>query len=318
MRVLLTGVSGFVGPYLIDGLHAAGHLVIGLGRTAAAPPLADDYRQISQLPTEREGWATLLREVKPDAIVHLAAQSHVPTSWAHIAETFMDNLIVTASLLESAVADSSVSVMMTIGSGEEYGPQSDRPIRETDPPHPQNPYALSKATVAWLWPMIMQAGRNGDKVWYHARPFNHIGPGQRLGFVVADICQQIVAVEDGTAPALRLGNMSAVRDFLDVRDVAAAYVQLLTSRCSSGVYNVCSGIGRPISELVHHLIGLSHQNIRIVQDPERMRPSDVPIFVGDASKLVKATGWRPQNSLADTLRDTLEWWRTHPDAGAWI
>lgn len=305
-RVLVTGVSGFVGPHLARALDAAGYSVTGLGRSASPPPGLHDYHRIPQLPTTEAGWQAVLRAVQPDAIFHLAAQSNVAVSWQDVARTMRTNIVVSAALLQAVQRQTAVTMVTTVGSSEEYGPQGDHPISEDAPLRPQNPYAVSKMTVGTLAQQLLS---RGTARWYHLRPFNHFGPGQRPGFVVADLCRQIVAVERGRQSAVAVGNTAAVRDFLAVEDVVGAYVELLRTAAPSGCYNIASGHGVPISDLVEHLVTLAECPVFVRSDPARMRPVDVPIFVGNPAKIQRATGWTARIPLAQALRRTLDWWR---------
>jgi GDP-4-dehydro-6-deoxy-D-mannose reductase len=245
-------------------------------------------------------------------VVHLAAQSSVAQSWENPTATVKANIVVSTALLQAARDLGSVEAVLTVGSAEEYGAQGPHPIAETAALHPQNPYAVSKAVVGSLAQQLL----GGTSVrWYHVRPFNHFGPGQRLGFIVADVCRQIVDIEGGRQTSLHVGNTTRVRDFLAVDDVVRAYAALLSSGAPSGYYNVASGTGISIAELIDKLVGLAERPISVRADPARLRPADVSTFVGNASKIRKATGWEPTVPLVEALATTLNWWRARPPKG---
>ncbi len=305
-RVVVTGVSGFVGPYLLDRLLADGFDVRALGRATTGPRPDVPYRQVRVLPTAPAGWDDLLDWAHADAVVHLAAQSHVPTSWNDPAGTLTSNLVTAAALFDAVRRRSDVSTVLTVGSSEEYGPQEPGPVGEMATPHPANPYALSKYAEGELARQILT---RGHRAWYHVRPFNHIGPGQRRGFLVPDIASQIAAVERGEHTVLRIGDTSPVRDFLAVDDVAAAYSALLRVKPPSGIYNVASGRGRSVGEILENLLALSPVTIPVETDATRVRAADTSVFVGDPSKIRSATGWAPSTPLEVVLRRVLDSWR---------
>lgn len=307
MNVLVTGASGFVAGYLIPVLRQAGHRVIGCGREDPVQTM-DGHVKMDRLPERRDDWQTLMDDHKVEAVVHLAAQSHVPTSWHDPAETMRSNILPLAALLEAAEEVSGLRSVVSVGSGEEYGPQTVSPVTEAACAAPANPYAVSKLTASQL--VRLWGARSGVPYRvYHVRPFNHVGPGQQPGFVVPDLCRQIVEVERGGLPRIAVGNLAAVRDFLDVRDVVRAYALLLEGTAASGVYNVASGQGLSIAEVLRILVEAAMVPIEVVVDPARFRPLDVPEFVGSSEKLRAATGWTPQYAVTDTLAATLAWWR---------
>ena len=300
MRVLVTGASGFVGRHLTLALAAAGHEVVAAGGPRDAPPLlALDLGRASAV-------ADLVAQAEPEAVVHLAGQAFVPVALRDPLATLDVNATGTARLLEAvrAFRDASGGPVRTllISSAEVYGiqPPERMPLDESTPVVPANPYAASKA-----------AAEAFGQAWYRsygldvviARPFNHIGPGQDERFVVASFAHQLAAIAAGGPKLMHVGNLAAERDFLDVRDVAEAYVALLANGRSGEVYNICSGRAVRIQEVLRQLITIARVPVEVRDDPERMRPSDVPTIVGDAAKLRTATGWSPRRPLAQTLRD---------------
>jgi GDP-4-dehydro-6-deoxy-D-mannose reductase len=239
----------------------------------------------------------------PDAIVHLAGQAFVPLSVVDPLGTLAVNATGTAHVLEAARAVR--ARVLVVSSAEVYGIQRPErmPLDETAVLRPGNAYAASKV-AAETYALAWHRSYGLDVV--VARPFNHIGPGQDERFVVASFARQLADIAGGAPPLLRVGNLEAQRDFLDVRDVAAAYVLLLANGRAGEVYNICSGRPVAIREVLRQLITIARVPVEIRDDPERMRSSDLPILSGDATKLRAETGWEPQYSLAASLRDIYE------------
>jgi GDP-4-dehydro-6-deoxy-D-mannose reductase len=295
MRALVTGASGFVGSYLSAHLEECGDEVIALddsvdlGDPAGAVTVGDQ-----------------LKLVAPDVIYHLAALTHVGRSWEDPVSTMRVNALGTLSVLEAARVQSHPPRVLLISSSEVYGAGQGRPIREDDPLRPVTPYAASKVSAEYLG---LQAflGRGLDVV--RARPFNHIGPGQGDVFVVSALARRIVEAERAGGGAIAVGNLAAARDFTDVRDVVRAYRLLATSGAAGDVYNVCSGVARQVEELFKILIAHSSVPVEAREDPELFRPVDVPMLVGDNSRLVDLVGWRPEIDLSQTLVAVLDYWR---------
>lgn len=310
--IVITGGNGFVGRHLVTHLlHAAptDQVIVwdkaGQGVPAAAQAVVVD---ITNPATYRDH----LVATKPTWVIHLAAQSSVGTSLKDPATTKRLNVDATRQLLETLVEVSPETKVLAASSADIYGarqavggaPLRELPLAEVSP---VNPYAASKVAME---AMIEQ--QFNDRV-IRVRPFPHIGPGQRQGFVVADFASQIAAIESGQQdPVINVGNLEAVRDFTDVRDVVRAYYLLLTHGQLGEVYHVASGRGVKISDLLNQLISLSSVSVRVAQDPQRLRPVDVPYLVGDASKLRTATGWRPTIPFSETLHDVLNDWRQQP------
>jgi len=300
VRVLVTGASGFVGRHLCTALAAADHEVVAAGGPRdRAPYLVLDLADVA-------GMEAILADTRPEAIVHLAGQAFVPLALSDPLPTVEVNAAGTARLLEAvrAVREAGAGPIRTlvVSSAEVYGihPPERMPLDESTPLRPDNPYAASKAAAeafALAW------ARSYDLDVVVARPFNHIGPGQDERFVVATFAHQLAAIAAGGPPIMHVGNLSAERDFLDVRDVCAAYAALLAYGRGGEVYNICSGQAVRIQEVLRQLITIAHVPVEVREDPERMRPSDLPILVGYVSKLRAATGWAPHYSLAATLRD---------------
>lgn len=303
MRVVVTGAGGFVGAHLIECLSTAGHEAIA---TSVSPPKGLKASHILQLDvTDDPAVADFLGVNQPDAIVHLAAQASVPISWAKPQLTYQVNLVGTLNLLE-ACKGTDVRILI-VGSGQQYrAPTPPRPIVEDDPMTPTNPYAASKIAAE-------EAGflyhRHHAVQVVSARAFNHTGPGQTAEYAAGTFSRQIAAiVNDEAEKRLKVGNLDARRDLLDVRDVVQAYRLLLESGEAGMAYNVCSGEPVSMREVLEMLLvesGLSGV-VQIDENPDA-RPGDIPVLFGDPSRIRSAVGWERRISLSESLRDTLAW-----------
>lgn len=295
MRAFLTGGSGFVGGFLRAHLGASGDEVsvlddrLDLGDPAAVVELAAG-----------------LSAARPDVIYHLAALTHVGRSWEDPASTMRVNALGTLAVLEAARRLSVPPRVLLISSAEVYGSGSGIPITEEAPLAPVTPYAASKVAAEYLG---LQAflGRGLEVV--RARPFNHVGPGQGDAFVVSALARRIVEAERSGGGSIAVGNLAAARDFTDVRDVVRAYRMLATDGVPGEAYNVCSGSARTIQELFEILISYAKEPVETHEDPDLFRPVDVPVLVGDATKLRALCGWMPEIEIDSTLEAVLEDWR---------
>jgi GDP-4-dehydro-6-deoxy-D-mannose reductase len=301
MRALVTGASGFVGPYLIERLRAAGYEV-----TAAGGP-HDTHSDL--LPIDLSDAQSLVAAfdiANPSVVFHLAAQSFVPRALQSPAETYDANVMGTARMLQALRGWRDLTKndarFVFVSSAEVYGAQDDTayPIDETAPLCPANPYAASKAAAEAI---VLGEVRSFGVDAIVTRAFNHIGPGQDERFVVPSFAAQLRAIADRAEPVLMVGNLEAKRDFLDVRDVVDAYVSLAQHGTGGEVYNICSGTATSIREILAELIRIAHVPVEVREDPQRMRPSDVPLLYGDNTKLRAATGWSQHISLRRSLQD---------------
>jgi GDP-4-dehydro-6-deoxy-D-mannose reductase len=313
MRALVTGADGFVGQWLIRALLHAGDDVTGMTRgdhtqlNTLDVASATAVRWISGELLEPDSLRAVVTAAKPDAVYHLAAQASVAQSLKDPAATVATNVMGTAHLLEACRAEAAGSIVIAAGSAEVYGAveASELPLRENAPLRPNNPYAASKAAAEAL---ALQYARSGWLRVVATRSFNHTGPGQSTAFAAAAFAKQFADIAGGKqAPVLRHGNLSAQRDFLDVRDVVEAY-RLLAAKGTPGVaYNVCSGRAVSMREIVEEIGRLVGRPVELREDPERMRPVDTPIVVGDAALLARDTGWRQTLPLSRTLHDLYEY-----------
>jgi GDP-4-dehydro-6-deoxy-D-mannose reductase len=301
MRALVTGASGFVGKYLLERLAADEVEVLG-----ASGPHESHDRLIPLDLNDLDALRAAFDLAQPDVVFHLAAQAFVPRAIEDPAETYRTNVWGTANLLqvlrEYHESSASNPRFVFISSAEVYGaqPPENMPIAESCAPNPANPYAASKAAAEAL---VLGEVRSFGVDAVITRAFNHIGPGQSDRFVVPSFAAQLAAIAAGAPPTLKVGNLEAKRDFLDVRDVVDAYVRLAQSGRSGEIYNVCSGTAISIRDILSELIRIAHVPVEVREDPARMRPADVPLIYGDNAKLRSETGWSPQIPLRRSLQD---------------
>ncbi len=309
MRVLVTGAYGFVAWHLVPYLVAANHEVIGTVLGAQDSPRTNvDIETLELDVTNREACKAVVRRASPTHIVHLAAASSLSWSFTHPEETRRVNVEGTQNILTAAAEFSSNALVLIVGSGEEYGPNNGTPLVETPVTElrPISPYAASKVEVERL----VEANPAFRTRTVRTRSFPHIGPGQKFGFFTADVASQLARIETRVvSPVLKVGNLDAIRDYTDVRDVVRAYALLLECGVRGEVYNVSSSRGQVVREILNTLVKLSGVTVRVKRDPEKMRPSEIPVLIGDNTKLRRATDWSPEISLGDSLNDILAWWR---------
>jgi len=299
MRALITGSSGFVGRHLEHHLVESGDEVVGTDRASGGPDLLDAV-----------GFASLLADVRPDAVYHLAGDADVGGSWDHPRETFRANAEGTLNILKAARA-CNVGRVLHIGSADVYGRvrPHELPLSESSPLRPVSPYAASKIAAEYL--ALQACGGYGQEV-VIVRAFNHIGPGQSDRFVAPAVAMRIVRAELDGSPTITAGNLTPRRDLTDVRDVVRAYRLLVVSGEPGVAYNVCSGIALSVAEICEALIAASTADLTLEADPELQRPVDLPVLIGDNSRLTAATGWEPIIPIAQSLGDLLAECRTRP------
>ncbi len=319
LKVLITGISGFVGSHLTEYLldttdwEVAGTVFGPYGNIARLCGQLELYpAELSRL----DVMTFILEQAQPDVIFHLAAQPLVSASHRDPWGTLETNIRMQLNVLEGVAQVKPDCRVLVVGSSEEYGLVSpeDLPVDEDTPLRPLNAYALSKVTQDL---MGLQYYLTHKLHVVRVRPFNHIGPRQSVGFVAPDFASQIAAAELGLQPAIiRVGNLAARRDFCDVRDVVRAYVMLITHGEPGQVYNVGAGESHAIQELLDRLLAMSRVPIQVQPDPEQMRPSDVPDVICDASRLRERTGWWMTIPFEQSLQEILEYWRQEKAAAA--
>lgn len=304
-RALITGASGFAGQHLVRYLRAATDWELwSLGRARVG-----DLASVTADLLDRAAVAQAIAEARPDVVFHLAAQSFVPASFEDPEATLNTNLIGQLHLFQ-AIAQAGIDpTVLVVSSNEVYGMvrPGDIPVSEDTPLRPANPYAVSKAAQDLLAGQWFYS--QGLKV-IRARPFNHIGPGQKAQFVAPAFARQIALIEQGAQePLVRVGNLAARRDFTDVRDVVRAYYLAATRGEPGEIYNIGSGKAVAIQTILDTLRELSTVGIAVEIDQSKMRPADVPTIACDASRLAARTGWHCEYSLRQTLADVLDDWR---------
>ena len=318
MKILITGITGFVGSHLAEYcLQKPNVKVYGtVFPYNSNGDLSNIERVINKIEllkcdlTEKKSVNKIILKSKPDKIFHLAGQSRVSSSFQLPEKTLFNNIISDLNIFEEIRSSKLNPVIVTAGSSEEYGLtfKKELPIKEINPLRPLSPYAVSKITQEKLAFQYCQS--YGLKT-VLMRFFNTEGPRRGQEFVASTFARQIVEIEKGRKkPIIYTGNLDAKRDFTDVRDMVRAY-WLASEKCKFGEpYNVCSGNARSIKSVLNLLLSLSKvKNIKIKQDPKRMRPSDVPVVLGDFSKFRKQTGWKPKIPFEKTMEDLLNYWR---------
>lgn len=297
MRALVTGGRGFVGRWLVAHLEKEGDEVFATGEEVDV--------------TDAEAVRRNFEELRPDAVYHLAGWAAVGSSWGDPPGVFLVNANGTVHVLDAARRLESPPRVLVVSSAEVYGrvqPQQ-LPLSEDLPISPVSPYAASKVAAEVA---ARQFAAGFDLGVVIARPFNHIGPGQSPGFVVSDLAKRIVEAERSGATVLEMGNPSPRRDLTDVRDVVRAYRLLVEHGAAGETYNVCTGTDVVIGDLAQRMIELSGVPLSLSTGSVAMRPIDVPVLRGDATRLRAATGWEPEIPLDETLRDVLGHWRDAP------
>jgi len=297
-RLFITGAHGFVGSHVQLAISGA------------------DWQSTFELVcvdtpfdiTDRPSLDNVFRQAQPDMVIHLAAQSHVPTSFTNPNTTYQVNFLGTLNLLQALAANNFVGRLLFVGSADTYGlvSETDLPIREEQPLRPRNPYAVSKVAAEAL---CYQWSQTGSFEIIMARPFNHIGPGQTENFAISSFAKQIAEITLGLRAAeIQVGDLNVTRDFTDVRDIVDAYLGLLINGKSGEIYNVGSGQECKVSDILDSLISIAGISAKITVDMTRFRLAEQRCLVCNASKLKQQTGWQPHRQINETLNEILQHW----------
>ncbi len=309
LKVLVTGSNGFVGQHLVKELAETGMIVIGIGGkqgSSEKSPYVSNYLKLDLAIPEQ---AAQINFNNVDGVIHLAGLAAVGPSFDDPMLYMNTNVGIEVNLFKSALIQKNRPRFLIISSGGLYDSRSPLPLTEKSPVSPNTPYAVSKISQEQ---MALYYQNYGFECLI-ARPFNHIGPGQGLGFIVPDLAKQMVDVAAGKKHSISVGNLDAKRDYTDVRDIVRAYRLLLEKGRSGEIYNICSE--KPLSghDILNGLAKAAGCNPKLRQDTSRMRPSDVPILVGSHQKLTDITGWQPKVPLETTLADVIADWRSRLD-----
>jgi len=316
-KILITGISGFVGGHFVHYL-TTNHNVFEIHGISRSKPAWDfvntpagllnghyfHQADLNDIPKIK----SLIVEIQPDYILHLAAQSSVAESWKSPVFSFMNNTNIFLNIIDTVRLNDNAARVLSIGSSEQYGivSEKDLPISEDSPQSPENPYAVARVAQEQL-ARIYAKGYNLDICC--TRSFNHCGPGQTDRFVVSAIVKQFVKIAHGLQdPVIHIGNGAIVRDFVDVHDVVEAYNLLLTKGKKGEVYNICSGQGRAIRDIVTMLSNMFDIHVQVHQEQSQIRPIDNPRIVGSFQKIQRDLGWRPTIPFEQSLQSMYEYW----------
>jgi len=316
-KILITGISGFVGGHFVHYL-TTNHNVFEIHGISRSKPAWDfvntpagllnghyfHQADLNDIPKIK----SLIVEIQPDYILHLAAQSSVAESWKSPVFSFMNNTNIFLNIIDTVRLNDNAARVLSIGSSEQYGivSENDLPISEDRPQCPENPYAVARVAQEQL-ARIYAKGYNLDICC--TRSFNHCGPGQTDRFVVSAIVKQFVKIAHGLQdPVIHIGNGAIVRDFVDVHDVVEAYNLLLTKGKKGEVYNICSGQGRAIRDIVTMLSNMFDIHVQVHQEQSQIRPIDNPRIVGSFQKIQRDLGWRPTIPFEQSLKSIYKYW----------
>jgi GDP-4-dehydro-6-deoxy-D-mannose reductase len=310
---LITGITGFVGSHMAELLLSEGFEVHGLcrwrSRTENIDHIKDKLHLVEGDLLDAHSLQDMMMDVRPTHIFHLAAQSFVPASWTSPAVSLEINVVGPCNLFEAVRAAQIDPLIQIACSSEEYGlvHPNEVPIKETNPLRPLSPYGVSKVAMDYLGYQYFQSYKL--KI-VRTRGFNHTGPRRGDVFAESSFAKQIAEIEKGgKEPIIFVGNLEAQRDYTDVRDMVKGYLAAVQRGEPGEVYNICAGKAVKIQKVLETLLGFSKVKVEVRQDPSRMRPSDVPILLGDNSKFVKQTGWQPTIPFEKTMEDLLNYWR---------
>ena len=318
MKLLITGINGFVAQHFLQFLseNDPGFTILGIGKSPNPflikkyPNLNLTYLSSDLLHKNEVG--NIIKNFRPDYLLHLASISSVKHSWEQPQESFVNNTNIFLNIVEEIRLQKSPCRILSVGSSEEYGIISpeDLPINESHRLNPANPYAVARVSQEMI-----------SKIYYEGygmniimtRSFNHIGPGQKETFVVSSFAKQLAAISknNNLEKSINVGNLSIVRDFLDVRDVVKAYYLLLKKGIPGEIYNVSSGTGFSLKEIIEKMCGMLNITVNIKENKELFRPIDNQIIIGDCTKIKNELSWSLSYSIEESLRDLLLWWQQH-------
>ena len=306
MKILITGAAGFVGTHLINELVNNGHTVVAAVNHGEKPSSLCSEVMYADL-ADRDQVLKNVDFSEIETVIHLAGLAAVGPSFDEPLKYLTVNAGIEINLYEACIAQDVRPRMLIISSGTLYDPESLMPLTEDSPLSPSSPYAVSKVTQEVFVRYYEKRGFESVII----RPFNHIGPGQNLGFIVPDFAQQIVAAERGGTKEILVGNLDAKRDYTDVRDIVRAYRLLAEAEgVANETYNVCSGNSVSCRKLLDILLNMATVPLTVKQDSEKMRPADIVEIVGSNNKINEKTSWKPMHTLEQSLRDALEDWRS--------
>lgn len=301
---LVTGAAGFAGSHLVEHLSDRGNLVAWTRSTVPASLAAlATWQKVDLL--DRDTVRRAIAGLKPSIVYHCAGAPHVSHSWQKTAEVFSSNVLATHYLLDSLRRAGVECRVLVTGSAMVYAPSA-TPMTEAHPLAPSSPYGVSKLAQEQLG---LRAVREDGVNVIVTRSFNHTGPRQSPDFAASGMARQVALVERGALRAVKVGNLDAQRDLTDVRDTVRAYALLMAAGATGEVYNVSSGVGHPIRDVLHGLVAHARTAVRVETDPGRVRPHDIALLVGDSSRLRSATGWAPAIGFDRMLDELLEYWR---------
>lgn len=312
-KAFITGINGFAGSYLAEHLLGLGYEVHGTIKTDSKnlDSIKDDLHLYPLDLLDSEKTKEIVAKASPDFIFHLAALTSPSQSFKDPTSFFTNNISAEINIFNAVVDNKLPDTRILItSSAEVYGmvKKEDLPIDEDTPLRPGSPYAVSKIAQDYLG---LQYYLSNNLQIIRVRPFNHVGPKQSPDFVVSSFAKQISDIEKGENDAvIKVGNLDARRDFTDVRDMVKAYELIINKGEVGEVYNIGSGVSHKIKDVLDQLLAMSQKQIRIEEDPARLRPSDVADVISDSSKLESLTGWKLEIPLEQTLKDTLEYFRS--------
>ena len=311
MKYLITGCFGFVGKYLVEAIQRAEPAaeIVAIDRIPVPATFPAVTRAYVLDLLDLALVSDVISRERPDRLVHLASLSSVGRSWQEPITSFTNNTNIFLNVLDCVRKHSPKTRVLSIGSSEQYGlvTAADLPLRETSPQRPLSPYAVARVAQEHLGAVYVR-GYGLDIV--ATRSFNHLGAGQSSQFVISALAKQFAELARGQRDRIRVGTTSVIRDFLDVRDVVAAYLALLARGTTGEVYNICSGRGVSIAETIAMLADVVKVTPMIETDPELVRPVENAIVVGDHTKLTTAVGWQPTIALETALRGVYDDWST--------